>query len=166
MSSHPRKKQHVSATYLYDSGEGYASHAIEDDDEEMDMADLPVEGGSVDEQIGAILDGSSDEEIVQILTELPMLDDGLKLIVGMQKLSPSASAFTLLQPVAEACTNTGISILFRKLSGLSISQLDSDIPGVFADDPSTAAVLMSHPPELRRRRFFMSLAAGYLESHE
>ena len=112
------------------------------------------------------LDGSSDAEIITILGQVPALDDGMKLVVGMQKLSATASAFTLLQPLAEACTNEGITRLFAKISGLDVETMNRDIPRVFADEPSNAAALMSHPEELRRRRFFLSLAAGYLDMNE
>ena len=127
---------------------------------------LPVEGGSVDQQLGAILEGSSDDEIVTILGEIPALDEGTKLVIGMQKLSPAVSAFTLLRPVADACTNQGIVHLFNKIGGISDEQVTSDIAGVYADNQDNATALMSHPPEMRRRLFFLSLAAGYLEADE
>ena len=178
MSSRPRKKQRdaspIYASYYYDSGEASAAATsvaagssnapeFDDDDDEMDLADLRMEGGSIDAQIGAILEGSSDTEIVEILAQLPALNDGMKLVVGMQKLSAASSAFELLQPVLDACSNEGLVHLYNKISGLSAAQLDADIPRVFEDDPSTASALMTHPPELRRRRFFLSLAAGYLD---
>jgi len=167
MSSRPRKKQRepIHATYAYESGEAAApttTHAS-DDDSDDDMSDLPVEGGSVFEQLGAILEGSSDEEMVEVMSQVPALNDGTKLIIGMQKLSAEASAFTLLQPLAEACENEGIATLFRKIGALSESQVDVDITNVFADSAEDISNILSHPPELRRRRFFTSLAAGYLD---
>lgn len=170
MSSRPSKKQReqerVNATYYYESGEAAQEHGEEEEDDNMDTADLPVEGGTVDEQIGSILDGSSDEEIVDILSQLPALNDGMKIIIGMQKLSVSAMAFTVLQPVADACINEGLLFLYNKIGGLTQAQVDSDIAGVYEDDPPQIAALMSHPPERRRRLFFMSLAAGYLGEGE
>ena len=170
MSDRPQKKrrEEITAAYHYDSGEGSSAAVVDkdegdsSDEEDMDMADLPVEGGSLDQQIEAILDGSSDAQICEILCQLPALNNGEKFIIGMRKLSPEASAFTLLQPVAEQCTNDRLLVVYRKIGGLTQQQLDKDIPDVFEDDPETAAALMTHPPEMRRRAFFMSLAAGYL----
>ena len=90
----------------------------------------------------------------------------MKLVVGMQKLSAAASSFTLLHEIADACTNEGIVRLFTKIGGLDEATMNADIPRVFADDPSNATALMTHPEELRRRRFFLSLAAGYLDMDE
>ena len=171
MSWRPQKKQReqIEATYLYESGESSAAPVDanrdddDDDDDDDDMEDLPVEGGSVLDQLGAILHGSSDEEIVKVLGEVPALDDGTKIIVGMQKLSAAASAFLLLQPIADACENEGIVMLFHKVGALSPEQVDTDIASVYADDADNARNLMSHPPEQRRRLFFTSLAAGYLD---
>ena len=171
MSSRPKKKQReqIHAVYTYESGESSATATaadkedVDDDSEDDDMDDLPVEGGSVFDQLGAILEGSSDEEMVEVLGQVPALNDGTKIVVGMQKLSAAASAFTLLRPVAEVCDNAGIVVLFNKIGALSQEQLEADIAGVFADDAENAKNLMSHPPEQRRRLFFMSLAAGYLD---
>ena len=172
MSSRPRKKQQreqVTATYQYEHAGDSSSAATpadgddDDDDDLDDLDDLPVEGGSIDEQVLAILEGSSDEEIVQILGQIPAMDDGMKLLIGMQKLSPAAPAFVLLQPVADACSNAGIVALFTKIGSLAEAQMNSDIGRVFEDNVATATALMSHPPELRRRRFFLSLAAGYVD---
>ena len=117
----------------------------------------------LDEQLSAILDGSPDEEILLVLGQVPGMDDGMKLVAGMQKLSAAASAFQMLRPLADACTNEGMVHLFNKIGGLSDEQVASDISLVYADDSEKAAALMGHPPELRRRRFYLSLAAGYLE---
>lgn len=173
----PKKKQareKVNATYLYDSGEQSSAAAVgadrhdddNSDDEDDDMDDLPVEGGSVFDQLGAILEGSSDEEMVEVLAQVPALNDGTKIIVGMQKLSNASSAFLLLQPIAAACENEGVTVLFNKIGALSQAQVEADIATVFADDAETLRNLMSHPPEQRRRLFFTSLAAGYLSDDE
>lgn len=55
MSSRPRKnarrtREQIVATYDY--GE---QPTAGDDDDDMDMGDLPVEGGALDEQLGAIV---------------------------------------------------------------------------------------------------------------
>jgi len=171
MSSRPRKKQRetVKATYAYESGEGVsgAATAIDaddsDDDEEME---LPVEGGTVDQQLGAILHGSSDLEIFTILSQVPDLDDGIKLIVGMQKLSRDANSFALLRPLADACTNEGMAFLYNKIGGLTDDQVAADIANVFSGEPDTVTSLMKQPAEMRRRNFFMNLAAGYLDTDE
>jgi hypothetical protein len=164
MSSRPRKKQRevVSATYAYDDPP--RATADDESDEEMDMDDLPAGAdASVDVQLAAILEGSSDDEIITVLGQVPALDDGVKVVVAMQKLTPASSAFELCQPLVDACTNEGIRALFGKIGSLAVAQLDQDVHAVFADDPDTAAALLTHPPELRRRRFFLSLAAGYLD---
>ena len=130
------------------------------------IVDLPVEGGSVFDQLGAILTGSTDEEMVEVLGQVPALNDGTKLIVGMQQLSAAAPAFTLLRPVADACDNEGIVVLFNKIGALSQEQVELDVANVFADDAENIRNLMSHPLEQRRRLFFTSLAAGYLPDAE
>ena len=72
----------------------------EEDMEDADLPGLPLgEGAAVEEQIAAILDGSSDEEIILVLGQAPISSE-LKLALGMQKLSAAADAFGLLQEAA------------------------------------------------------------------
>ena len=170
-SSRPRKKlreEPIEATYYYESGDPSTAAAPadvdDDDDDDDDDMMLPLhESEPAHAQIGAILQGSSDEEIMLILNQLPIADDGaLKLTVGMQKLSSSASAFDLLRPFADACENDGVKLLFNKIGALTQPELDADLQRIFAGTDDVTSMLKLSP-ELRRRRFFLSLAEGYMD---
>lgn len=177
-AAEPRAKQApVSAVYAYESGEAgegrggargarRPSAAEEDDDNDDDdeEMELPLgEGAPMEEQIGVMLDGSSDDEIILVLGQLPIAND-LKLLIGMRKLSPAAAAFDLLRPIAEECAEEKLSFLFDRIGTIATSQLDADIAAF--SDPANVAALQSHPPEGRRRLFFLSLAAGYVDTED
>ena len=135
------------------------------DEEEMDDADLPGlplgEGASVEEQIVAVLNGSTDDEIALVLGQAP-IPAAMKLDLGMKSLSAAVDAFVVLLEAADACTDDALSFLFRKVAGLTSTEVDEDIRRVVSPDQMDE--MLSQPEWKRRRLFFLDLAAPYLEA--
>lgn len=139
--------------------------AMNDDEGDEDVPGLPLdEGAPLYDQVAAVLTGSDDAEIALVLGQAP-ISCALKLALGMQKFSADADAFGLLAETAAEAEPDTLRFLFRKVAGLTSSQVDADIRMVL--EPTQAeAILAEQPGWNRRRLLFLGLAAPYLEVDE